>query len=561
MKISDLLDVPMLAGSRVAAGHEGLHRLVQSVNMMDSPDFYDYLKPKELLLTTGYAIKDNPEILTELVIRMAELGCAGLGIKTKRYLDAIPHPAIEAANRLHFPLLELSSDCFLSEALHQLLGRIMESHAEEMRYALDSHRYFSEILLEGKSLQTVLDELSRLLNDPVMLVGRDYIPFATSSQFKSPIHSEVLPYMEEWLAPLLATNSDSSTLLPSEGKPIPYSSMLHYPIQTDSPQGYLISFTNDSSPHPLHHLTLEQAANVISFELLKRQAVKERSRRYKNDFFGDLVDGLISDKQDLIHRGRRYGLDDDCSYFCVVIKKDLPITPSRSFASEIDRSNARHAAPSSKEDLYELVKREAAKWDTPFILFAKNDALVMFIPADANASLLPPENHNFSESFIATYFKNMIQYLWTRYSLSLSCGISNLADQISKLPQAYQEALDAIDSGVVAGQQRFVQFYHVKELSDLFRMIPQENLEEFIRDTFSHLLSSEEKEQTELLKTLRIFYDNHCHIADTAKQLYLHRNTVIYRLDKCEQLTGRSLRAPANSLRFRAAFLMRDILK
>lgn len=92
-------------------------------------------------------------------------------------------------------------------------------------------------------------------------------------------------------------------------------------------------------------------------------------------------------------------------------------------------------------------------------------------------------------------------------------------------------------------------------------MIPQEDLEEFIRDTFSHLLSSEEKEQTELLKTLRIFYDNHCHIADTAKQLYLHRNTVIYRLDKCEQLTGRSLRAPANSLRFRAAFLMRDILK
>lgn len=561
MKMSDLLDIPMLAGSRIAAGHEGLHRLVHSVNMMDSPDIYDYLKPKELLLTTGYAIKDNPEILTELVVRMAELGCAGLGIKTKRYLDAIPDPAIEAANRLQFPLLELSPDCFLSEALHQLLGRIMESRAEEMRYALDSHRYFSEILLEGKSLQTILEELSRLLNYPVLLVGRDFIPFASSSQFSTPDFSKILLHIEEWLSPLLAANQDSSTLLPSEGKPVPYSSMLHYAIQTDSPQGYLISFTNDSPPHPLHLLTLEQAANVISFELLKRQAVKERSRRYKNDFFGDLVDGLISDRQDLIHRGQRYGLNDENSYFCVVIKKDLPLTTSYSFASEMDRSHTKFAAPSSKEDLYEIVKREAGKWGTPFILFSKNDALVMFIPADANLHSLPPENHTSLEDLIAAHFQNIIHHLWTKYHLSLSCGISNLADQVSKLPQAYQEALDALGSGIVAGQQRFVQFYHVKELSDLLRIIPEENLEEFIRDTFSHMLSLEEKEQTELLKTLRIFYDNHCHIADTAKQLYLHRNTVIYRLEKCEQLTGRPLRISANSLRFRAAFLMLDILK
>ncbi|SFS69272.1 PucR family transcriptional regulator [Paenibacillus sp. 453mf] len=561
MKISDLLDIPMLASSRVTAGREGLHRNVYSVNMMDSPDIFDYLKPNELLLTTGYVIKDKPEVLTQLVTRMAELGCAGLGIKTKRYLDHIPQEAKEAADRLQFPLLELSLDCALSEALHQLLARIMESRTEEMRYALESHRYFSDILLEGQSLQTILEELARLLSYPVILVNRSLEPFATSSGFGT-AYSSFLQDISNWLPSMLNEARSPSIPLPS-GSAVPFSYLLQYPIQTDQSQGYLLSFTNQNPVSTLSLLTLEQAANVISFDLLKRQAVKERSRRYKNDFFGDLVDGLISDKQDLIHRGRRYGLSEQRSYYCIVLKKDAPLCNRNSFSSSyspmLPNDSIGGRTASMKEDLYELVKGEAKASGFSFILFSKNDAVVMLLPVNTLEEAALGE-HQLPDRLLASRLQQMIHSLWSQHKVSLSIGVSNTADELSQLPRAYQEALDALQTGMHSQQQRYVQFYHVKELSDLLRMLPQEDLQEFIKETFAHLLFLEDKERGELLKTLRCFLDNHCHIADTAKQLYLHRNTVIYRLDKCEQLTGRSLRLPASSLRFRAAFLMEELL-
>ncbi|MCM3784584.1 PucR family transcriptional regulator ligand-binding domain-containing protein [Neobacillus mesonae] len=557
MKISDLLDIPMLANSYVAAGREGLHRDVHSVNMMDSPDIFDYLKPNELLLTTGYVIKDKPEILAQLVTKMAELGCAGLGIKTKRYLDHIPEEAKEAADRLQFPLLELSLDCALSEALHQLLARIMESRTEEMRYALESHRYFSDILLEGKSLQTILEELSRLLSHPVLLVNRSFEPFATSSGFGA-AYSAILQNIPSWLPPLLAESHHPSISLPADS-PIPYSYLLQYPIQTDQSQGYLLSFTDQHPVSTLSLLTLEQAANVISFDLLKRQAVKERSRRYKNDFFGDLVDGFISDKQDLIYRGRRYGLSEQRSYYCVVLKKDVILHSSSASYSSLLKNDLIERTAAMKEDLYELIKGEAKANDFSFILFSKNDTTVMFLPVNTLEEAALSE-HMPAERLLASRLQRLIQTLWVGHKISLSVGVSNTADELLQLPRAYQEALDALHTGIHGQQQRFVQFYHVKELSDLLRMLPQEDLQEFIKETFAHLLFLEDKERSELLKTLRIFFDNHCHIADTAKKLYLHRNTVIYRLEKCEQLTGRPLRLPANSLRFRAAFLMEELL-
>lgn len=183
----------------------------------------------------------------------------------------------------------------------------------------------------------------------------------------------------------------------------------------------------------------------------------------------------------------------------------------------------------------------------------------MLLPVNTLEEAVPDE-HQLPERLLASRLKQMIHSLWSQHEVSLSVGVSNTADELSQLPRAYQEALDALQTGLHSQQQRYVQFYHVKELSDLLRMLPQEDLQEFIKETFAHLLFLEDKERGELLKTLRSFLDNHCHIADTAKQLYLHRNTVIYRLDKCEQLTGRSLRLPANSLRFRAAFLMEELL-
>ncbi|MFB9328470.1 PucR family transcriptional regulator [Paenibacillus aurantiacus] len=544
MLLADLLETPMLKNTRIVAGGGALQRLVLSVNMMDSPDIFDYLKPHELLLTTAYAIKDEPDILVKLVREMSSLGCAGLAIKTKRYLDEIPAAVKAEADRLDFPLLELSLDCSLAEALHQMLSRILEHRTEEMRCALERHRKFSDIILEGKGLQDMIDALAGLLGTPVLLVSSNAEAIARSGHFDQ----EMYKLAADGLQDRLPAASPAA-------KPVaidlsyPASRWICYPIVTDQPQGYLLTLAGrEDESDALASLTAEQAVNVIRFELMKRQAVKERSRRYKSDFFSDVVDGQITSEQELLHRGSKYGVRRDTVYLCVSIAQDLMRTD--------DTARGGKLANVDKDRLYGWVKSGAKAQGLSFILFDKHDGLVMLIPLRKDALQDPLEE----EYALSERLKRITEEVFACSGASISFGVGNAADTVLKLPRAYQESVEALHAGRRGQARRFVQFYRVKELNDLLRMLPQADMAEFVGDTFRRLNQLEVKERAELLRTLRAYYDNHCHIADTAKQLFVHRNTVIYRLDKCEQLTGRSLLSVADSLRFRVAFQMEDVI-
>ncbi|MED4956393.1 PucR family transcriptional regulator ligand-binding domain-containing protein, partial [Paenibacillus macerans] len=172
MELRELLRLPVYREMRVLAGQGGLNRSVKSVNMMDAPDIIDYLKPDELLLTTGYALRDKPGELLRLVRQMAGAGCAGLGIKTKRFLAEIPESVLALADELRFPLIELALSPSLGELLQESLNFILEKHNDELRYALRMHRDFSALIMKGGGHDAIIQALSGLVGGEGMLVDQ-----------------------------------------------------------------------------------------------------------------------------------------------------------------------------------------------------------------------------------------------------------------------------------------------------------------------------------------------------------------------------------------------------
>lgn len=133
LTLAEGLHTPPLNRCRVLAGETGLHRPLTSVNIMDAPDTAPWLKRGELLLTTGYVIKDDPEAQVRLIRDLCERGCAGLAIKTRRFLSEIPAPMLREADALGLPILEIPYDLALSDLLLPLLGEILtrQSQASE----------------------------------------------------------------------------------------------------------------------------------------------------------------------------------------------------------------------------------------------------------------------------------------------------------------------------------------------------------------------------------------------------------------------------------------------
>lgn len=144
--------------------------------------------------------------------------------------------------------------------------------------------------------------------------------------------------------------------------------------------------------------------------------------------------------------------------------------------------------------------------------------------------------------------------------LSLSIGIGKPATNALGIRHSYEEAIKALQYGYRLKRTKFVQSYQSKDIGYLFHMLPHDELRQFYEETFYGIRHTEEQERKELLRTLSAFYDTQCQLMETSKLLFVHRNTVVYRLDKCEKLLGVKLKDPIESLRLRIALSVEPLL-
>lgn len=99
VSVGEVLGVSTLAEARLIAGQSGLDRIVQRLNVMEVPDILAWVKPHELLLTTGYPLRNTPQSLDRLVADLDERGLAALAIKLGRYVDELPDEMVAQADR------------------------------------------------------------------------------------------------------------------------------------------------------------------------------------------------------------------------------------------------------------------------------------------------------------------------------------------------------------------------------------------------------------------------------------------------------------------------------
>jgi purine catabolism regulator len=557
--LNELIGSTIMNKAHILAGAEGAAtREVLSVNIMDAPDIVVFLKHGDLLLTNGYVLKDSPEGLIDVIRGMHAKGCAALAIKTQRFSLRIPPAALEEADRLGFPILELSMiESTLGDIFRESIGVLLDNKNKELRYALTIHKQFADMMMRGDGLSGIVDTLASILSCPVLLLDAKYEQLAMTDELRLPAHVSVPGQAAQALSGDTLPDSAVSLCIPSIASS--YRQAECYPIFTYRHEGYLLAFASNYPLQGPELLALEQAAHVIGLELTKRHAVKERSRRYKNDFFSDLIEGFVGTEQEAMYRGAKYGLRPDRRAMLVVAREDADAEESGGAAG-----HKKSTGPSSRGDAvaervsaerdrhYHILKREFARLDAEFVMFAKNDMFGL---------LLFEGRGDWNEKALVQRLERMAEDIWQGEKLSYSLGIGSPFAAALDLGLSYKEAVRALQGGIAMNRRRFVSVYRSLDFGRLLRMLPHEELERFYNEAFKELLGKGDQEQTDILRTLRAYYENHCNLIDTAKSLFVHRNTVVYRLDKAEKLLGRKLKDAQSAFGYRIAFAMEDVLK
>ncbi|MEU5881793.1 PucR family transcriptional regulator ligand-binding domain-containing protein [Spirillospora sp. NPDC047279] len=560
LSVGEVLGVSTLNGARLIAGRSGLERIVQRLNVMEVPDILSWVKPNELLLTTGYPLRNTPQSLGNLVADLDERGLAALAIKLGRYLDSLPPEMIEQADRRGFPLILLPNDVGFDDILNQVLTDILNRQAAVLARTEEVHRALVQIVLCGGGLQEVVDEVATLLEVAVVVLDGEQRVLAGAGP-------------EEHIQAMRAFNAVASNG-PHGPAGLAAADHLAVPVVAGGfDHGRILAYSPDGALRETDLGILERAATVAALVVTKQQAVAAVESKYRADFLRDILAGRAGDDDRVVAHCSGFGWDLDRPVMVVVAELDgrtaqaePPGPPAgqpagqqagqqggqsagQAAAHAPGRSGARQGAeaePASQRgrgaDERLAQERLAAAWSAvvrrhdrcaAVASFAHEVVAVVGADADDAAGL--------STGPVQTMLKEANALFAEHLSVrrTFSTGISRTVTSPAALPEAYEQAVKAVRVGrQLHGSGARAHFDQLGVYRLLSLVSDPEELHAFVRETLGELAGDDEPELVDLRRTLQVLLETNLNVAETARRLHFHYNTLRYRIGKLERMLG-----------------------
>ena len=143
--------------------------------------------------------------------------------------------------------------------------------------------------------------------------------------------------------------------------------------------------------------------------------------------------------------------------------------------------------------------------------------------------------------------------------VNVRVAYGTIVDSIKEVSRAYKEATMALDVGRIFYGEKTVLAYNELGIGRLIHQLPLSLCEMFLKEVFSGKGLEQFDEET--LTTVNLFFENSLNISETARKLYVHRNTLVYRLEKIQKTTGLDVRVFDDALTFKIAMMVTKHMK
>ena len=154
--------------------------------------------------------------------------------------------------------------------------------------------------------------------------------------------------------------------------------------------------------------------------------------------------------------------------------------------------------------------------------------------------------------------QSMEDLLKTELFIKTVIGIGTVSSHLRELADSYKEAQTAIDVGKVFDTEKTIINYENLGIGRLIYQLPTTLCEIFLTEVFKK--NSIDSLDQETLFTINKFFENNLNVSETSRKLFVHRNTLVYRLEKIKKLTGLDLRQFDHAIIFKVALMVRKYL-
>jgi purine catabolism regulator len=537
LTIRQALALPVFETAQLVAGAAGLDNPIHWVHIVDIPDAnYEWQRQGVLLLTAGFGLRQSPQRQAALVPKLVEQGFAGMVFCTGYYFDQVPQVICRDADELGFPIVQTPPELLFIHITEAILERIISRQYALLQQSNRIYAQLTELVLQGATLSDLAATLARLLARSITIEDPAFHILASAEQGTVDIarrRSLDSGRTTPEVAQRLLDAGIYTKLLEQMGSirvpPMPDLGMemerFVAPIIVDREiYGYIWIISGEHPLTDLDELALSHGATVAALILFKEQAVHKAEEALRGDFLERLLrgDGESSSFSEL---AQRLGYRVDRPHQVLLIH-----------------------GPTQTGGTGHTLLHHVAEWlETQAIqplLIWRGDHLVLILEGNAVA-------HGQATA------QAMIQAL-SHPVQPLLIGVGEpcpaAAEEAGGIQRSYEQAREAIRIGrALARRDGVVSFAELGLLHWLYHLPPERWAGNLYLDHIKTLAAYDARRNTKLIQTLDAYLEHGGSLVEAAQALFIHRNTLLHRLERIEKLCPVDLRHAGQRLNLHAA--------
>jgi PucR family transcriptional regulator, purine catabolism regulatory protein len=435
----------------------------------------------------------------------------------------VPDTAVALANSLDLPLIRLPDDSSLREVQRNVSALLLDRQAQVTERGMQLYRQLSEMSREDQGLNSMTDLMSKMTGKIVVVQDKRLeikaISIPPNNHLNIAQLSEALQQRDQ-LPMALLNRKAAAKLRQSHWQQIMpglnVARLLTPIISGDRARGYLSVIGLADDLDLLDKLTAEHGAAACALEMAKAKAVSEA----KKELRGDFLEGVLAGKLPRAEMERLQArLDHDTEQ------------PHAIITLQLEGQNA-----NITRHLETAVNWIISSHNRPALVHVYGGITVCVFQALRNMEEDMGTAHEL-ERRLREYLHNEPDFK----DMRLLAGMSGPAVTLTEWPEYYQNAVQAMKLAERLKLNTLVDYASLGVYQLLTQLDGIPAVHTFSQQVIGPLAEYDKRHRSNLVNTMAAYFDHHGNISQTAESLFIHRNTLLYRLERISELTGHDL--------------------
>ena len=526
--------------TRVLAGEGLLSRPVAWVSVLYPQDdpLHKQVQSGELILVSPQesgGIRRTTDV--ELVRWSAEAKLAGLA-----FFETVSPSALAEAKAYSVPVLLLPSSSRARLVERSTISLLVDHKGQLERRGQQIYRQLTEIIARNEGLNELIEVIARLTNKAVVLQDKNLRVMVSKPHpqlvgawdsiegfLRDPRNLPVELQDRTKVADIEAPGILQAMSLPGLAR------LIAPVITSEMGRGFLSIIGIETDLDDIDALMAEHGAAACGLEMAKVKAVSEAEKRLRGSFLERLLVGDVS-QQEAVKQGERLDHEMAVPHLAILLawhnsERQMPsLRRLETLVNSVISNQRAQALVWMRETENEVLMFHATTGDHPI---------------DSSLKL----SKTLAEEIHRQFPSNKV-----------AVGLGQVAREVSGWRSSYRDARQALDLARRLQTETPLYIGDLGVYQLILNLSDTEMLKDFCQQTLGSLLEYDQRQSADLIKTLEAFFNCHGNLSQTAEQLIVHRNTLLYRMNRINEIAGIDLDRPETRLALHLALTIRRLL-